>query len=149
MRHGLLAVLIGLLMTRPAIAASVEDVIAQARSACEGLEAGTFHSDEDAVASVDLNRDGQAETLIDESRFSCSSSASLFAANGGSMLHVIVGDKHYRWQALGWRTIDWGEDTILLLARHGTHCGGYGYQKCYESVVFNGNVPTSVATPRE
>ncbi len=71
MRHGLLAVLIGLLMTRPAIAASVEDVIAQARSACEGLEAGTFHSEEDAVASVDLNRDGEAETLIDESRFSC------------------------------------------------------------------------------
>ena len=63
------------------------------------------------------------------------------------MLHVIVGDEHYIWQALGWRTITWGEDTILLLARHGTHCGGYGYQKCYEAVVFNGNVPTSAATP--
>ena len=149
MRHGLLAVLIGLLMTRPAVAASVEDVIAQARSACEGLEAGTFHSDEDAVASVDLNRDGQAETLIDESRFSCSSSASLFAANGGSMLHVIVGDKHYRWQALGWRTVTWGEDTILLLARHGTHCGGYGYQKCYESVVFNEDGPATVGAKDE
>ena len=136
-------------MTRPAIAASIEDVFAQARNACEGLESGSFHSEEDAVVSIDLNRDGVTDTLIDESRFSCSSSASLFAPNGGSMLHMIVGDKHYRWQALGWRTITWGEDSILLLARHGTHCGGYGYQKCYESVVFNGNVPTSVATPRE
>ena len=149
MRHGLLAALICLLTTQSAIAESVEDVFVQARSACEGLEDGSFHSEEDAVVSIDLNRDGEADTLIDESRFSCSSSASLFAPNGGSTLHVIVGDKHYSWQALGWRTIDWGEDTILLLARHGTHCGGYGYQKCYESVVFNGNVPTSVATPPE
>ena len=149
MRHGLLAVLIGLLITRPAVAASVEDVIAQARNACESMEDGTFHADEAAVANIDLNRDGQTETLIDESRFSCSSSASLFAANGGSILHVIVGDKHYRWQALGWRTIDWGEDTILLLARHGTHCGGYGYQKCYESVVFNEDGPATVGSKNE
>jgi hypothetical protein len=149
MHYGLLAVLICLLMTQPAIAASIEDVIAEARGACEGLEDGSFHSAEDAVVSIDLNRDGVTDTLIDEAQFSCSSSASLFAPNGGSTLHVIVGDKHYRWQALGWRTITWGEDTILLLARHGTHCGGYGYQKCYESVVFNGNAPTSVATQPE
>ncbi len=149
MRHGLLAVLIGLLMTRPAVAASVEDVIAQARNACESMEDGTFHADEAAVANIDLNRDGEAETLIDESRFSCSTSASLFAANGGSILHVLVGDKQYRWQALGWQTISWGKDTILLLARHGTHCGGYGYQKCYESVVFNEDAPATVGSKNE
>ena len=149
MRYALLAALICLQMTRPAIAASVEEVLAQARSDCEALENGSFHSGEDAVASIDLNRDGVTETLIDESRFSCSSSASLFAANGGSMLHVLVGEQHYSWQALGWQTISWGEDIILLLARHGTQCGGYGYQHCYEAVVFNGDMPASVATSRE
>ena len=128
-----------------ALAASTEDVMATARESCEGLESGTFHSRDDAVINVDINSDGAVDTLVDEARFSCSSSASQFAAKGGSILHVLVGDSHYPWQALGWRLVEWGEDTILLLALHGTHCAGYGYTHCYEAIVFNEDRPASVA----
>ena len=142
----LVLVLLSYLLTGGgALAASAEDVIAKARESCEGLESGTFHSRDDAVITIDINGDGVGDTLVDEARFSCSSSASLFAANGGSILHTLVGGMHYQWQALGWRLVDWGEDTILLLARHGTHCADYGYAHCYEAIVFNGDRPGTVA----
>ena len=142
----LLLVLLSVVLTNhSARAASVEDIVAKARASCEGLESGSFHRRDDAATSVDLNGDGAADTLVDEARFSCSSSASLFAANGGSILHALVAGHQYSWQALGWRLVNWGEDTVLLLARHGSYCGEVGYAHCYEAVVFNGDRPTTVA----
>ena len=146
MQRLVLALLIYVFTGHSALAASIEDIVAEARNSCEGLESGTFHRRDDAVISVDINGDGETDTLIDESAFSCSSSASLFAANGGSILHALVGGGHYNWQALGWRLVEWGEDTILLLARHGTYCGGHSYAHCYEAIVFNGDRPGTVAT---
>ena len=87
MRHGLLAVLIGLLITRPAVAASVEEVIAQARNACESMEDGTFHADEAAVANIDLNRDGQTETLI--RNFKRGDPGGVLSRRGGPARHVL------------------------------------------------------------
>jgi len=100
-----------------------------------------------AVVRQDLNGDGVAETLVDTALFSCSSSASLFAANGGSMLHVLVGGRHYTWQTLRWELIDWQGDSVLLLALHGSHCNGYGYERCIEAIVFNDDRATSVGGP--
>lgn len=126
-------------------AESVDDIIEAARSDCQSLENGQFHQDPEAVVSIDLNGDGMADTLVDTSRFSCSSSASLFAANGGSELHALVNGKTFSWQALGWRVVPWEDDTILLLARHGSYCGGYGYQRCYEAIAFSEDQATSIS----
>ena len=122
----------------------VEQLVAAARSSCESLEAGEFASEPDFLVSLDLDGDGQQDQLVDESRFACSSSASLFTPNGGSMLHAVVQGKVYSWMANSWRIIDWGEDKILLLAEHGSQCGGYGYQRCYEAVVFSEGAPLSL-----
>lgn len=149
MQRLILALMIYVFAGHTAWAVSIDEIVSQARSSCQSLEAGKFHSRDDAVHAVDITGDGIADTLVDEAGFSCSSSASLFAANGGSILHALVGGRHYQWQALGWRLVEWGEDTILLLARHGTHCGNYGYVHCYEAVVFNEDRPTTVAARPE
>jgi hypothetical protein len=116
---------------------SAEALVAAARSSCETLEGGVFAYEADYLVTIDLDGDGQQDQLVDESRFACSSSASLFAATGGSLLHAIVRGQVFSWQAQAWRIIAWGEDNILLLAEHGSECGGYGYQHCYEAVSFS------------
>lgn len=145
-RYQLLLAMLAALALPVDAADGIDDILEQARGSCERLERGSFHADQTAHHPVDLNGDGVADRLVDESRFSCSSSSSLFSPNGGSILHALVSGKHYSWQALGWRLIEWGEDTVLLLARHGSYCGGYGYQHCYEAVVFNQDGPATVSS---
>jgi hypothetical protein len=53
------------------------------------------------------------------------------------MLHAIVGDEVWSFQAEGWRMIDWDGRPILLIARDGGWCGGVGAQVCYEAVVWS------------
>ena len=147
MKH-LVQIGVAVLLVLPASAAAPDEaqtIIDEARAACSGLEGGEFHAEDDAVQELDLNADGTPDQLVDESRFACSSSASLFAPNGGSMLHAIVNGQRHSWQAQAWRLIDWGVDRVLLLALHGTRCGGYGYQHCYEAIVFNDDSPMTVS----
>ena len=84
-----------------------------------GYKVRAFDVSDDAFYRVDLDGDGGADVLIDEGRFACSTSASLFSPTGGAQLHAIVGDRHDVWMAQAWRLIDWGEHTILLLAGPG------------------------------
>lgn len=113
------------------------EIIEVARQSCTELEAGEFSASDDAVKHVDLDGDGTKDILVDEGKFACSTSATLFSPTGGAQLHAIVGDDHDVWMAQAWRLVEWGEDTILLLARHGSQCGGYGYQHCYEAIVWS------------
>jgi len=113
------------------------EVIEAARQSCADLDSGEFSASDDAVKHVDLNGDGEQDILVDEGQFACSTSASLFSSTGGAQLHAIVGDDYEVWMAQAWRLVDWGEDTILLLAQHGSRCGGYGYQHCYEAIVWS------------
>ena len=61
----------------------------------------------DAVARQDLDGDGDEDTMVDESGFGCSTSATLFTPLGGAQLHAIVGDRHDVWMAQAWRLIEW------------------------------------------
>ena len=111
-------------------------VIAEARKACEGFENGKFDAG-DAVRQVDLDGDGAMDTVVDESKFSCSSAASMYCGTGGCMLHTIVGDKKNSFQAEGWRMTDWDGRPILLLARDGGWCGGAGSQLCFQAIYWS------------
>lgn len=119
------------------------ELIDAAQESCAGL-GGEFSASPDAVTRQDLDGDGDEDTLVDESGFGCSTSATLFTPLGGSQLHAIVGDRHDVWMAQAWRLIEWGEDTILLMAVHGSQCKGYGYQHCYEAVTWSDGIPMSV-----
>ena len=132
----------------PAAADPAEDLIADARAACEGFENGVFEVGE-AVATVDLDGDGATDRIVDESAFSCSSAASMYCGSGGCMLHAVVGETVASFQAEGWRVIDWGGRPVLLVARDGGWCGGAGAQLCFEAVTWSmGQMLTVMPPPR-
>lgn len=133
----------------PALAADpVETILAEARQACEGFESGRFDPG-DAVTEVDLDGDGTADRVIDESRFACSSAASMYCGTGGCMVHAVIGPDHWSYQAEGWRMIDWDGRPILLIARDGGWCGGAGSQLCYEAVNWSHGDMLTVMPPME
>ena len=116
---------------------TAQEIVDAATQSCAEMDSGEFSVSDDAVKSVDLDGDGNEDVLVDEGKFACSTSATLFSPTGGAQLHAIVGDNHDVWMAQAWRLMEWGEDTILLMAQHGSQCGGYGYQHCYEAIVWS------------
>lgn len=122
------------LMVAPAFAgAEAERIIEEAKLVCNQLDNGVFDAGK-AVTEIDLNGDGTADEIIDESLFGCSSAASLYCGSGGCALHAVVGDTVTSWQALSWKTIDWNQDKVLLIGRDGGWCGGMGAEYCYEAL---------------
>ena len=125
------------------------EIVDAARQSCRDVDEGEFAMSGDAMTRVDLNGDGQADVLVDEAKFACSTSASLFSPTGGSRLHAIVGERHDVWMVHAWRLVEWGEHTILLLAEHGSQCGGFGYQPCFEAVTWSDDGPRTVRGGRD
>jgi len=123
---------------------TVDEIVATAGQACADLDGGEFAASDDAVTRMDLDGDGTADTLVDEGRFACSTSATLFSPAGGARLHAIVAGRHDVWMAQAWRVVEWGEHKILLLAEHGSRCGGFGYQPCFEAIAWSDEGPRSV-----
>jgi hypothetical protein len=130
----LLGVSLSLAVPAAALAADpVAAILDAARASCEGFENGTFDA-RDGVSEIDLDGDGAADRVVDESRFACSSMASAYCGSGGCLLHAVVGEQSWSFQAEGWRMIDWDGRPILLIARDGGWCGGAGSQLCFEAV---------------
>jgi len=147
MTTGLTAIL--LICGAVASAAQADDagtILAEARAFCESFENGTFSAD-DAVSQADLDGDGDFDMLIDESRFHCSSAASMYCGSGGCMLHAVIDGRNWSFQAEGWRLIAWDDRPILLVARDGGWCGGVGAQLCFEAVVWSDGEALTVMPP--
>lgn len=143
-----LALAAGMAGAEGAAGAGVADaLLAEARAACVAYRDGTF-SPGNAVFSIDLDGDGDPDSVIDERAFSCSSAASMYCGTGGCMLHAIIDARVWSFQAEGWRMIDWDGRPILLVARDGGWCGGVGAQVCFEAVVWSGGEMLSVMPPR-
>ena len=144
----LAAALLSLSLALPSAARAdrVEGLLAEARDACEGFEAGVFDP-RDAVSEVDLDGAPPLARIVDEARFACSSAASMYCGSGGCAVHAVIGAQVWTWQAPGWRTIEWGPDSILLLGRDGGWCGGAGSQVCYEAVTWSQGDMLTIAPP--
>jgi hypothetical protein len=117
----------------PAAADPVEGFLAEARAACAGFENGVFDA-ADAVIEVDLDGQPPMDRLVDESKYGCSTAASLYCGSGGCMLHAVIGEESWSFQSTGWRMLDWGPARILLIGRDGGWCGGSGAEVCFEAV---------------
>jgi hypothetical protein len=125
-----------LAMTGTAGADPVEDILARAAEDCRAFNAGEFAAN-DAVVEVDLDGDGPDDALVDESRYTCSSAASMYCGSGGCMLHAVAGGTTSVFQAEGWKIVDWDGRPVLLVARDGGWCGGAGAQLCFEAVAWS------------
>ena len=134
------ALIVVLFGTFSAFAASPEaqELIGRAAADCRSLNNGEFDAG-DAVAEIELRSqfDTVVAELVDESKYACSSAASLYCGTGGCMLNLIVDGTIRSWQATGWRLIEWGPDRILLIGRDGGWCGGAGAEVCYEALVWS------------
>ena len=121
-----------------AVSPQAKQLIDRAAADCQSFENGEFDAG-NAVSVIELTSQfGTVEAeLIDESKFACSSAASLYCGTGGCMLNLIVDGKISAWQATGWKLIEWGPDRILLVGRDGGWCGGAGAEVCYEAVVWS------------
>jgi hypothetical protein len=142
-------VIAALALSLPGLAAAadpVDDILAAAAADCSGFENGVFDA-ADAVVEVDLDGQEPLDRLVDTSRFTCSSAASMYCGSGGCSLHAVVGDESWEFQAEGWRMIDWDGLTILLVARDGGWCGGAGSQICFEAVNWSAGSMLTVMPP--
>ena len=116
---------------------------------CQSFANGDFDSS-DAVTEITLRSQfGSVDAeIVDESKYRCSSAVSLYCGSGGCMLNLVVGSEVRAWQATGWRLVEWGPDTILLIGRDGGWCGGAGAEVCYEALVWsNGQILTLGPAP--
>ena len=137
---------VALVLGVPAAADPTGDILARAEAACASFEGGTFDAG-DAVTEVDLDGDGAADRIVDESAFACSSAASMYCGTGGCMLHAVWDGQVASFQAEGWRMIDWDGRPILLVARDGGWCGGAGAQLCFEAVTWSAGQMLTVMPP--
>jgi hypothetical protein len=131
--HRVIAILALGCLPATALADPVRDILAAAEADCAALENGVFTAG-DAAIEVDLDGADPSDRLVDTSRFSCSSAASLYCGPGGCTLHAVIGGQSWSFQAEGWRMIDWDGMPVLLIARDGGWCGGAGAQLCFEAV---------------
>ncbi len=124
---------------------TAEDILTEAKADCASFDNGTVTMAADAVTPVDLTGDGQPESIVDWSKFTCSTMASAWGGTGGSMVSVLIGDTRSDYMALGWKVIDFA-GPVLLLQVHGAECGGTGSDPCVDAEVWNGQVMMSVRT---
>lgn len=135
-----------LLPAAPAAADPVDDILAAAAADCSSLDNGVFEAP-DSVIQIDLDGDGEPDRIVDTSNFKCSSALSLYCGSGGCVIHAVIGEASWEFQAEGWRMIDWDGRPILLIARDGGWCGGAGAQVCYEAVVWSHGDMLTVMPP--
>jgi len=111
-----------ILMAYPANASETANrVIEAAKKSC-ALQKGQFTAPEISTTNVDLNADGKPDEIIDESKFACSTSSSLYCGTGGCMLHLIVDGKDYKRLAKEWVMVELGTTKILIIGIHWSEC---------------------------
>lgn len=122
------------------------DYVETLRKQCIDFEAGEFHAPEIAATfATDFNGDGRTDPIVDESRFVCSSSASMFSGGtGGGAIHVFVSqpDSTYeQFEFLAHGNIVVTPQTrpnrpVLLLSVHSSRCDLIA-APCYASYVWS------------
>ena len=126
---------------------SVEEILEAGRENCALFENGAFELEDGAITEIDLDGDGAPDKVVEEAKFRCSSAASLYCGTGGCMIHLAVGDQIYSRLAKGWKAVEWAGDAIILLALHGSECGGTNLRRCYEAITWSEGGFKSVRTP--
>lgn len=116
------------------------------RARCTGFENGEFFAPEDAVSyTTDFNGDGITDPIVDEARFACSSSATMFSGGtGGGFIHVFVSQpdgsyQRFEFLAHGAKAIvpqGYPKRPILLLSVHSGQCDVTA-EPCYVAYVWS------------
>lgn len=117
--------------------AAVTSVVDTARKECRSFENGMLEVGENAVVEIDLTGDGMPNHLVDASKFSCSTAMTLFCGTGGCALTAVVDGRSHEFLAKGWKIITMYDFPVLLLAVHGSECGGSGLRRCIKALTWS------------
>lgn len=119
----------------------------EAAAADCAAEGGRLEVAEGAAQLLDLTGDGSADdALVWEYGAFCAPDLGFRGGSGGAMLHLAVGDVVQSLPAGAWTLTDAaftfdGETgppvRILLIAQHGSQCGGAGASACIEAVTWD------------
>ena len=118
-----------------ALAATADDVLAEASAFCASFENGTITVGPDVVQAVELTGGGTPETVIDYSGIACSTMASAWGGTGGTSLSILIDGQRFDHLAHGWTVVDFG-GPVLLLSQHGANCGATGSDRCVQALVW-------------
>lgn len=142
-----LTLLAGVAVAQEATQSEIQSEIAQARELCETL--GDFeYSPGEVIENVtDLNGDGRSEITIDYAGFRCHGAYSIYGGTAGTPLVVLIsssnGYARFEFYARSWRVVELpgqrGTNAVLLLAVHGTACGGVGADPCVAAYTWLGS----------
>lgn len=101
-------------------------------------QGGDFDMGVGALVQVDLDGDTEADWVLDEAYFACSTAASLYCGTGGCPVHLSVGDVAATLQAQSWEVAVTATGRHVLLATlHGVHCDGYGTTHCVGALTWD------------
>lgn len=113
-----------------------DQLIRDARQACAANQDGQLGYQPGTIRVIDLNRDGIDDEIVDESTYTCTTSANQFCDATGCGLKVIVNNQILQRHVRQWQIIDWDNDRMLLLALHGSQCGTQAPKGCYEAITW-------------
>lgn len=121
----------------PELPFALREKVKNAEKACRDFDNGKFVLDNDAIERIDLDGDGLADWVVNETGFSCSSAASLYGGTGGSMSHFLVGGKVASILNQGWEVVRLAQHVVVLIDVHGSQCGGINPTPCVTSSVWD------------
>lgn len=119
------------------IPAAFDAILASRKADCASFDKGDLTVNDGAIVRTDLDGDGTADWVLDETRLACSTAASLFCGTGGCTVSFLIGDVLTSRLAKGWEVVPFPPLTVLLVQIHGVHCGGINLNACVEAMVWD------------
>ena len=140
----------------PAAWATLQDAEAYCAKESEG---GQLVITEGGIVFTDLDGDNGRgpsgepdDVVVDFNRIGCDRAISLWSGTGGSpVVFVLDGAEAGGWTGFDWEVERFGPDlpAVILLARHGSACDGYGAAPCVQAIVAADGAFWTVAYPEE
>lgn len=115
----------------------LQEKIDQAEATCAEFDNGRFALEWGSIARVDLDGDGREDWVLNESKFACSTAASIYSGTGGTMSHFLVEGQVNSLLNRGWDVATIGGQRVLLADVHGSNCGGINPTPCMTASVWD------------
>jgi len=134
-------------------------IIAVAQAVCDAATdgLGELVYGDAVIVPIDLDGDGgntpdalPDDVVIDLNHIHCSLAVSLWTGTGGAPVHFVIdGTTSASWPGLFREAERMGPDlpAVILLARHGTACDGFGARPCVQAIVATDGLFSTVILP--
>jgi hypothetical protein len=110
--------------------AALAEKVAAAEQECAQIDNGQFDLARGAVTRVDLDGDGAADWVLEDSGYACSTAAAFYCSTAGCVSRFLIGETLTSIRNQGWQMVTFDQTPVLLARLHGTDCGGTDIGDC-------------------